>query len=142
MEWLVTKRHRRLAREMLLLSGVEVHARTAIGHDFHLMHRGFGTVIHPNTVIGDRVAIYQQVTIGRADAFVVSGSDTQMERIELGDDVILYPGCRVLGGPGVTRVGNGSIVAANGVLTQSTGDSEVWGGVPARKIGDRLWPER
>ena len=61
-----------------------------------------------------------------------------MEHIEIGDDAILYPGAKVLGGPGVTRVSNGTIVAANAVLPSSTGDWEVWGGIPARKLTERL----
>lgn len=55
----------------------------------------------------------------------------------IGDDAILFPGSKVLGGPGVTTVGARTILAANAVLTQSTGEDEIWGGVPARKLGDR-----
>lgn len=76
------------------------------------------------------------MTIGQKDAHVPY-EQNNMERVEIGDDVILFPGAKVLGGAGVTRVGNGTIVAANAVLMQSTGENEIWGGVPARKIGDR-----
>ncbi|PND53808.1 MULTISPECIES: serine O-acetyltransferase [Rhodococcus] len=136
MEILVARRKSRWAREVLAVYGVEIPARVHIGKRFHLVHRGFGTVIHPDTIIGDDVQIYHQVTIGRADGHRPR-SESAMQRVEIGDGAILFPGAKVLGGPGVTRVGDGTIVAANSVLTTSTGDNEVWAGVPARKVSDR-----
>ncbi|RNE62599.1 hypothetical protein EEJ31_07130 [Cryobacterium tepidiphilum] len=135
-EWLVARRRYRLVRELLLLCGLEVHAATSIGQRVTIHHRGIGTVIHPETTIGDDVTIFHQVTIGRADAHRPRHL-SPMKRIEIGDQAVLYPGARVLGGVGVTRVGEGTIVAANAVVTQSTGDWEIWGGVPAKKIGER-----
>lgn len=139
MERLVANRRRRWARELMLLYGLEVQASTVIGADLVLHHRGIGTVIHPDTKIGDRVTLYHQVTIGRADGHIPR-SESPMEHIELRDDCILYPGAKVLGGPGVTSVGRGTIIAANAVLTRSTGDWEIWGGIPARRIGQRDRP--
>lgn len=136
-EKLVYRRHIRVAREVLLLvAGLEVLPQTKIGKDLLLQHRGMGIIIHPKTVIGDRVTIYHQVTIGRKDAHI-SEADSPMECIVIGDDAVLYPGSKILGGPGVTTVGARTIIAANAVLTRSTGDDEIWGGIPARKIGDR-----
>lgn len=136
MERLVALRRFRLARELMLLYGLEVQPSTVIGSGLRLNHRGMGTVLHPLTKIGDRVTIYHQVTVGRADGHIPF-SESKMRRIEIGDDVALYPGSKILGGPGVTRVGSGTIIAANAVVTKSTGDWEVWGGIPAKKIGDR-----
>jgi serine O-acetyltransferase len=137
MEWLVAHRRHRIAREAsLLIAGLDVPSEVVIGPGLILQHRGSGTVIHPETTIGGRVTIYHQVTIGRRDAHVPR-EDSPMVRIEIGDESILYPGCRVLGGPGVTKIGRGTIVAANAVITQSTGDWEIWGGAPARRIGAR-----
>ncbi len=136
MERLVALRRHRWAREIGSLYGLDVPREVRIGTDFVLHHRGAGTVIHPLTRIGDRVTIYHQVTVGRADAHVPF-ADSPMEHIEIGDDAILYPGAKILGGPGVTRVGAGAIVAANAVLLTSTGDWEVWAGSPAKKVGDR-----
>lgn len=101
-----------------------------------MVHRGLGTVIYPRTVIGDRVRIYHQVTVGRKDAHIPI-AESEFEKVEIGDDVVLFPGAKVLGGPGVTSIGNGTIIAANAVLMTSTGEYEIWAGVPARKIGDR-----
>lgn len=137
MEKMVYRRNIRAVREiMLLVAGLEVQAGTKIGKDLQLQHRGMGVIIHPSTVIGDRVTLYHQVTIGRKDAHIPE-EETEMESIVIGDDAILFPGSKVLGGPGVTTVGARTILAANAVLTQSTGEDEIWGGIPARKIGDR-----
>jgi serine O-acetyltransferase len=132
-EKLIGRRAWRAARELLLIYGIEFPASVKVGSDLQMVHRGMGTVIHPSTVIGNRVRIYHQVTIGRADGHLPA-AESRMERIEIGDDVVLFPGAKILGGPGVTRVGNGTIVAANAVLTQSTGIDETWGGIPARRI--------
>lgn len=125
-----------LCREFLALYGAEIPAAVKIGKDFELAHRGNGTVIHPLTVIGDRVRIYHQVTLGRKDG-TLPMEHSAMVRIEIGDDAIIFPGAKILGGPGVTRVGNGTVVGANAVLMTTTGDWEVWAGVPARKVADR-----
>lgn len=138
-ERLVARRKSKLVRELLLLYGVEFPAEVTVGDHLQMVHRGMGTVIHPSTRIGDRVRIYHQVTIGRADGHLPV-AQSQMQYIEICDDAVLFPGAKVLGGPGVTRVGRGTVVAANAVLTKSTGDWEVWGGIPARKIGDRPRP--
>lgn len=138
---LVYLRRHRFVREFLGLYGVEIPKSVKIGKDFDLMHRGYGTVIHPSCVIGDRVRIFHQVTVGRVDVDVPTES-TKMEQIIIGDDVILCPGCKVLAGAGTTTVGRGTILGANSVLRQSTGEWEIWAGIPARKIGQRDRPRR
>jgi len=60
-----------------------------------------------------------------------------MERVEIGDGVLLFPGSKVLGGAGVTTLGAGTIVAANAVLMNSTGENEIWAGIPAKLVGKR-----
>lgn len=133
---LVQHRRWRLARELSLLYGLEMPASVKIGAEFKILHRGVGTVIHPATIIGDRVRIYHQVTIGRADAHLPYEL-SQMQHVEVHDDAVLFPGSKVLGGPGVTTVGAGTILAANSVLISSTGEWEVWAGSPARRIASR-----
>lgn len=124
------------AREFLALYGVEIPWQVKLGKELQIPHRGFGLVVHPNTTIGDRVTLYQQVTVGRYDVHrPFLNSDFISITIE--DDVMLMPGCKILGGPGVTTVGQGTIVAANAVLRNSTGSWEVWAGVPARLIRKR-----
>jgi len=121
---------------LLKLLGAEIPRRVRIGRDFLLLHGGFGVVIHPSTVIGDRVRIYPGVTLGRADVQRPI-EKSAFRGFEVGDDVILASGAKVLCKEGVLRIGRGTIVAANAVLLQSTGEDEVWAGVPARCVGKR-----
>lgn len=140
MEHLVyLRRHRlfgRLARELMLLYGLDVPAAVHVGGRFTLQHRGLGTVIHPTTRIGDNVTIYHQVTIGRADAHVPIAK-SQFVGIELQDDVVIYPGAKILGGAGTTTIGRGAIIAANAVVTRSVPPGQVWAGIPARQLRPR-----
>jgi serine O-acetyltransferase len=121
---------------LLKALGAEIPRSVKIGKDFHLVHGGVGTVIHPSSQIGDNVKIYQGVTIGRGDIYR-SASESRFKRIVLADNVILCPGAKVLGTVDVLHVGAGTIVGANAVLLQSTNAGEVWVGVPARCIGKR-----
>ena len=54
--------------------------------------------------------------------------------IALGEDVWLGANVIVLKG---ASIGRGAIVAAGAVVTDSIPPYEIWGGVPARKIGER-----
>ena len=121
---------------LLKFLGVEIPLSVQIGQEFELAHGGVGVVVHPNTKIGDRVKIYPGVTIGRADIqYPIERSE--FVGIEIGDNVILSPGSKVLCKQGILIVGRGSIVAANAVLLESTGEAEIWAGVPAKRVGTR-----
>lgn len=126
----------RLVIELLSLYTVEVPPRVRIGADFALAHRGQGVVLAEQTWIGDRVTIFHQVTIGAADV-TAPPDEVGFAGVVLEDDVIVCAGAKILGGREELRVRRGSIVAANAVLTRSTGEFEIWGGVPARRIGVR-----
>ena len=54
--------------------------------------------------------------------------------IKIGSDVWL--GCNVVVLPGVT-ISDGAVIAAGAVVAKSVPSYEIWGGVPARKIGNR-----
>lgn len=125
-----------LAYYALKLLGVELPRRVPIGRDFELAHGGVGVVIHSRSKIGDRVKIYPGVTLGRSDIYRPM-ERSRFEGIIIEDDVILSPGVKVLCKEGVLRVRRGTVVGANAVLTQSTGEDEVWAGIPARCIGRR-----
>ena len=126
----------RLAYFVLKILGIEIPNSVPIGKDFELAHGGFGIVIHPKTRIGDRVKIYPGVTLGRSDIhrpFDLS----QFEGIAIEDDVILAPGSKVLCKDGVLNVKRGTVIGANAVLLNSTGEDEIWAGIPAKCIGKR-----
>ena len=131
-------------RTLMLLYGLDLPPEVAVGPGVVFPHTGRGTVVHPQTVIGSNVTIFHGVTIGREDAHVPAAR-SPFVGIEIGDGAVICAGAVVLGGAGVTRVGRGTIVAANAVLRRSTGEFEVWGGVPAKRIGRATdgshWPE-
>lgn len=142
--WLVTMRQRpvvgALAYYCLKVLGVEIPRRVPVGADFELAHGGVGVVIHSKAAIGKRVKIYPGVTVGRADIYQPA-SQSKFEAVLIEDDVILAPGAKVLCKEGVLKVGRGSVIGANAVLLESTGEGEVWAGIPARCLGRREgWP--
>jgi serine acetyltransferase/thymidylate kinase len=75
--------------------------------DLHLPHP-YGIVIHPQAVIGQRVTVMQQATIGGKD---------RSEKVApiIGDDVYVGAGARVLGD---VRIGRGAVIGANAVVTR------------------------
>ncbi|MBI1284711.1 MAG: acyltransferase [Thiobacillus sp.] len=62
------------------------------------------------------------------------GIDAKSGAVIIGDDVWLGAGSTIL--PGVS-VGNGTIVAANSVVSRNIPEFEIWGGTPAVRIGER-----
>lgn len=127
----------RLAYYALKILGLEIPLTVSVGQGLEIAHGGFGIVVHSRTRIGDHVKIYPGVTLGRADIHRQS-SDSLFEGIVVEDGVVLSAGCKVLCKEGVLRVGPGTVVGANAVLLESTNENEIWAGMPARKIGQRL----
>ena len=127
----------RIAQYMIQRKGCEIPYRVEIGKGVSFPHNALGTVLHPFTHLEDGVKIYQNVTVGRGDIWHAYDSDNQLSfRIKKG--AILCAGCKVIASKGELIVGENTIIAANAVLLESTGDNEIWGGgVPARKLKDR-----
>lgn len=126
----------RLAYYALKLLGAEIPRSVPVGPGFELAHGGFGVVVHSKSVIGARVKIYPGVTLGRADIYRPA-QQSRFEGIVIEEGVILCPGAKVLCKEGVLRVGRGTVVAANAVLLESTGENEIWAGLPAVRVGSR-----
>jgi serine O-acetyltransferase len=126
----------KLAYYLLKLLGAEIPCSVKIGPDFLLEHGGFGVVIHSRTQIGARVHIYPGVTLGRADIYRPS-AQSRFLSILVEDDVILSPGAKILCKEGTLVVRRGSVIGANTVLLQSTGEDEIWAGAPAHCVGKR-----
>jgi serine O-acetyltransferase len=126
----------RLAYYALKLLGVEFPRQVPVGPGFELAHGGVGVVIHSKSCLGARVKIYPGVTLGRADIHRPI-EQSRFQAIVIEDDVILAPGAKVLCKEGVLRVGRGTVIGANAVLLQSTGEDEIWAGLPAKCVGKR-----
>lgn len=106
-----------------LIYNCAVDPRTIIGKESFFAYSGIAVVIHRNCVIGDNVTISQCVTIG--------GRSGMKNVPRIGDDVFIGAGAIILGD---IVIGSGSIIGAGAVVLNSTGENEVWAGVPARKI--------
>jgi serine O-acetyltransferase len=125
-------------RLLRYLACVEVPPQVTIGRDLVVHHRAQGLVVHPHTVIGDRVHLFQNVTIGVGSYPIWEPTrDEQLGPIVVEDDVWLCSGATVLAGREELRIGRGTVVGAGAILRTSTTPWEIWAGVPARRIGER-----
>jgi len=95
--------------------GIDIHPGATIGRSFFIDH-GTGVVIGETSVIGDRVRIYQGVTLG---ALTVQGRQQAgvKRHPTLEDDVVVYAGATILGGD--TVVGRGAVLGGNCWVTAS-----------------------
>jgi len=99
-------------------TGIDIHPGAQIGSGFFIDH-GTGVVIGETAIIGERVRIYQAVTLG-AKRFNV-GEDGVLEKGAprhpiLEDDVVVYAGATILGR---ITIGKGSSIGGNVWLTRS-----------------------
>lgn len=100
-------------------TGIDIHPGAKIGRHFFIDH-GTGVVIGETAEIGDRVKIYQGVTLGalsfpmNPDGTIVKGGKRHPT---IRDNVTLYSGATILGGQ--TVIGQGSIIGANTWITAS-----------------------
>jgi serine O-acetyltransferase len=125
-----------VAYYLLKLLGLEFPRSVPIGEGLEITHGGFGIVVHSKAQIGDRVKIYPGVTLGRTDIYKPM-SESRFKGIVIADDVVLAAGCKILCKEGILRVGRGTVIGANAVLLESTGEWEIWAGIPAVRVGLR-----
>jgi serine O-acetyltransferase len=95
-------------------TGIDIHPGASIGQSFFIDH-GTGVVIGETTVIGDRVKIYQGVTLGAMSVARSMRGHKRHPTIE--DDVTIYAGATILGGD--TVIGRGSTIGGNVWLVTS-----------------------
>jgi serine O-acetyltransferase len=95
-------------------TGIDIHPGASIGRYFFMDH-GTGIVIGETTIIGERVKIYQGVTLGALSVDKSMASTKRHPTIE--DGVVIYSGATILGGD--TVVGKGSVIGGNVWLTRS-----------------------
>jgi serine O-acetyltransferase len=100
------------------LTGVDIHPGAQIGASFFIDH-GTGVVIGETAILGERVRLYQHVTLG-AKRFPTDASGMLIKGTPrhpiVEDDVVVYAGATVLGR---ITIGAGSTIGGNVWLTQS-----------------------
>lgn len=95
------------------ITGIDIHPGAKIGRSFFIDH-GTGVVIGETTEIGDRVKLYQGVTLGAlsfpkdSTGALVRG---RKRHPTIEDDVTIYSGATILGGD--TLIGRGSVIGGN-----------------------------
>lgn len=99
-------------------TGIDIHPGASIGESFFIDH-GTGVVIGETTTIGNRVKIYQGVTLGALSPFDKKGAPLvgKKRHPDIQDDVIIYANATILGGS--TVIGAGSIIGGNTWITKS-----------------------
>ena len=99
-------------------TGIDIHSAAHIGGYFFIDH-GTGVVIGETTIIGERVRLYQAVTLGAKrfpedeHGVLIKGA-ARHPIVE--DDVVIYAGATILGR---ITIGKGAIIGGNVWLTQS-----------------------
>jgi serine O-acetyltransferase len=101
-------------------TGIDIHPGATIGASFFIDH-GTGIVVGETSRIGDRVRMYQGVTLGalsvrhRGGAAKTAAGKQRHPTIE--DDVTIYANATILGGD--TVIGRGAVVGGNARVTFS-----------------------
>lgn len=100
------------------LTGIDIHPGAHIGESFFIDH-GTGVVVGESTVIGNRVRIYQGVTLGALSLPRGAGDLLRDKKRHptIEDDAIIYSGATILGGE--TVIGARSVIGGNVWITES-----------------------
>ncbi len=113
-------------------TGIDIHPGARIGRSFFVDH-GTGVVIGESSEIGDRVRIYQGVTLGALSPRLGQSIRGKKRHPTLEDDVTIYPGATILGGE--TVIGRGSVIGGNAYVTRSVPpDSRVVPEPPRQRV--------
>jgi serine O-acetyltransferase len=110
---------RLIAEDAHRRTGIDINAGATIGREFFIDH-GTGVVIGETAVVGDRVTLYQGVTLGAKSFQVDKATGHLVKGVPrhpiLEDDVTIYASATVLGR---ITVGKGSVIGGNVWLTHS-----------------------
>jgi serine O-acetyltransferase len=106
------------------VTGVEIHPAAEIGSDFFIDH-GSGVVIGETTEIGNRVTLYQGVTLGG------TGFARGKRHPTLQDDVTVGSGAKLLG---PVTVGQNAKIGANTVVIEDVPDHTTVVGNPGHPV--------
>ena len=106
----------RVEREYSIKVGTDI----IIGKKLKIHHIN-GIVIGDKVIIGDNCELFQQVTLGQKNG----------QYPEIGNNVIMYPGCKIIGG---IKIGDNTIIAPNSVVIRDVPENAVVSGIPAKII--------
>jgi len=106
------------------VTGVEIHPAATIGEEFFIDH-GSGVVIGETAEIGDRVTLYQGVTLGG------TGFARGKRHPSVSDDVTIGSGAKLLG---PVTVGHGAQVGANTVVIEDVPPNSTVVGNPGHPV--------
>jgi serine O-acetyltransferase len=95
-------------------TGIDIHPGARLGRAIAIDH-GTGIVIGETSVIGDRVRLYQGVTLGALSVRKDLARTRRHPTVE--QDVVIYANATILGGD--TVVGHSSVIGGNVWLTHS-----------------------
>jgi serine O-acetyltransferase len=106
------------------ISGIEIHPGARLSRTVIIDH-GMGVVIGETTEVGEKVIIYQGVTLG--------GTTTKKGKRHptLEQNVVVGAGAKVLGN---IRVGEGTRIGANSVVVRDVPPHSTVVGIPGRVI--------
>ena len=106
------------------VTGIDIHPGATIGEGFFIDH-GSGVVIGETCIIGDRVRLYQGVTLG-AKSFPLDEDGNPIKGIDrhpvVEDDVVIYSEATILGR---VTIGRGSVIGGNVWLTRDVAPDSV-----------------
>lgn len=115
---------RLLSQLARFLTGIEIHPGAKIGKRLFIDH-GMGIVIGETTTIGDNCTIYHGVTLGG------TGKDKYKRHPDLGNNVIVGCGAKVLG---PIKIGDNVKIGANAVVLKEVPDNSTVVGIPGKVI--------
>jgi serine O-acetyltransferase len=107
-----------------IATGVEIHPAAKIGRDFFIDH-GTGVVIGETAEIGDRVTLYQGVTLGG------TGFARGKRHPTVQDNVTIGSGAKLLG---PINIGHGAKVGANSVVIHDVPSNSTVVGNPGHPV--------
>ena len=113
-------------------TGIDLHPGARIGSSFFIDH-GTGVVVGETTDIGDRVRLYQGVTLGALSVPLGAERPKPGEKRHptLEDDVVIYAGATILGGD--TVIGKGAVIGGNAWVTASVAPGATVAGAVNRR---------
>ena len=115
---------RYLAHVSRFITGIEIHPGATIGKSFFIDH-GMGVVIGETAEVGDRVTLYQGVTLGGTSLNHAKRHPT------LGNNVVVGAHAAVLG---AITIGDNSRVGSGSVVVKDVPPNSTVVGVPARVV--------